>query len=99
MRSPVLALLFLAVLTAAPAMAQHDHGAAERAMAAAPDSIGRLHMVLTPTRTATKADSQKAFALLNELRAAIARYADTTAAVRDGFRMFAPHLKTQKTFH
>jgi hypothetical protein len=97
MRSLVLALPFLVVT--ASAAAQRDHGAAERAMRTPPDSIGRLHMVLTPTRAGTRADSQKAVALLRELRTAIARYADTTAAVRDGYRMFAPHLKTQKTYH
>ena len=84
---------------AAPAAAQHDHGAAERAMSQPPDSIGRLHMEMTPLRKATKADSQKALALVTELRAAIEKYRDTTVAVRDGYKMFAPGLKTQKTFH
>jgi hypothetical protein len=94
------ALIWMAVAAAAaPLAAQHDHGAAERAMNAPPDSIGRLHMEMSPIRKATKADSQKAMALVKELRAAIAIYADTMAASRDGYRMFAPQLKNQKTFH
>jgi hypothetical protein len=84
---------------AVPAAAQHDHGAAARAMSGAPDSIGRLHMEMTPLRKATAADSAKAMTLVKELRTAIVKYADTAAAVRDGYRMFAPQLKTQKAFH
>jgi hypothetical protein len=87
------------VVSAFPAAAQHDHGAAERAMSAPPDSIGRLHMEVTPLRKATSADSARALKVARELRAAIAKYADTTVAVREGFRMFAPNLKAQKTFH
>jgi hypothetical protein len=89
----------LGFAVALPAAAQHDHGAAERAMSAPPDSIGRLHMEVTPVRKATTADSAKAMSVVKELRASIAKYADTTAAVRDGYKMFAPQLKTQKTFH
>jgi hypothetical protein len=89
----------LAMAIALPAAAQHDHAAMEHAMAATPDSIGALHMEMTPLRKATRADSEKALAVVKELRAAIAKYADTTAAVRDGFRMFAPQMKAQKTYH
>ena len=92
-------IALVSIAAAVPAAAQHDHRAAEHAMNTVPDSIGRLHMEMTPLRTATKADSAKATALVKELRAAIAKYADTTAAVRDGYRMFAPQLKAQKTFH
>jgi hypothetical protein len=91
--------LTLVIAVTLPAAAQHDHAAAERAMTAAPDSIGRLHMEMTPLRKATKADSAKALAVVRELRAAIAKYADTTAAVRDGFKLFAPQMKAQKTYH
>src|SRR5688572_23818027 len=48
---------------------------------------------------ATNADSAKAMAVVKELRAAVGIYADTAAAVRDGYRLFAPQLKTQKTYH
>ena len=89
----------LLVASATPAFAQHDHAAAEKAMTAVPDSIGRLHMEVTSLRKPTKADSTKALAAVKELRAAIARYTDTTAAVRDGFAMFAPQMKDQKTYH
>jgi hypothetical protein len=91
--------LTLVIAVTIPAAAQHDHAAAERAMTAPPDSIGRLHMEITPLRKATKADSAKALAVVRELRTAIAMYADTTAAVRDGFKLFAPQLKAQKTYH
>jgi hypothetical protein len=91
--------LTLVIAVTLPAAAQHDHAAAERAMTAVPDSIGRLHMELTPLRKATKADSAKALAVVRELRVAIAKYADTTAAVRDGFKLFAPQMKLQKTYH
>ena len=91
--------LTLMIGAALPAAAQHDQVAAERAMAAVPDSIGRLHMEMTPHRKATKADSTKAMAVAKELRSAIARYADTAAAVRDGFKLFAPQMKSQKTYH
>lgn len=87
------------VAAAMPAMAQHDHGAAEKAMSAPPDSIGRLHMEMSALRKPTKADSTKAMAVVKELRAAIAKYTDTSAAVRDGYKLFAPQMKTQKTYH
>jgi hypothetical protein len=92
-------LAALMVAASSPAAAQHDHGAAERAMSTTPDSIGRLHMEVTPVRKVTKADSLKALNIVRELRAAIAKYADTAAASRDGYRMFAPELKAQTTFH
>ena len=64
-----------------------------------PDSIGRLHMEVTALRKPTRADSAKAIAVAKELRSAIAKYADTASAVRDGYTMFAPQMKTQKTYH
>jgi hypothetical protein len=94
-----IALFVAPSLRSGQAAAQHDHAAAERAMAALPDSIGRLHMEMTPLRKATKTDSIKALSVANELRAAIAKYADTAAAVRDGFKQFAPQMKSQKTYH
>lgn len=72
---------------------------AEHSMSGTMDSMMMRHMELTPQRKATKGDSVKALAAVNELRAAITKYQDTTAAVADGYEMFAPGLKTQKTYH
>lgn len=58
-----------------------------------------LHMRMTPTRPATHGDSARARTLATEIRAAIARYADTTAAVADGYRMFLPQVKQQRIYH
>src|SRR5438128_2424179 len=57
------------------------------------------HVELSPSRIATPADSARARAVVEKLRAAIAKYRDTTAAVRDGYQMFLPGLKEQKVYH
>jgi hypothetical protein len=74
-------------------------GLADRAMGGHRDSISRLHLQMTPTRRATRSDSARAWQVVKELRAAIGKYADTAAAVTDGFKLFAPNLKTQHTYH
>ena len=58
-----------------------------------------LHMLMTPARRGTAADTARAASVAAALREAIAKYRDTTAAVADGFRMFAPQLKQQKVYH
>ncbi|MEO8562705.1 MAG: hypothetical protein ABI601_11555 [bacterium] len=58
-----------------------------------------LHMEMTPTRPATAADSARAAGVAVTLRKAIAKYRDTTAAVADGYRLFAPEIKEQKVYH
>ena len=72
---------------------------AEHSMSGVMDSIMMRHMELSPERKATKADSAKALAAVKELRAAIAKYQDTATAVADGYAMFAPGMKNQKTYH
>lgn len=67
----------------------HEHG----------DMNMRYHMEMTPKRPATREDSVKAQQIVDELRQAIAKYRDTSAAVADGYRMFAPKLKGQRIFH
>jgi hypothetical protein len=47
----------------------------------------------------TTADSIRAMAIADTLRRAIAKYADTSLAVRDGYRMFAPEVKQQAVYH
>jgi hypothetical protein len=58
-----------------------------------------LHMEMTPRRAPAPGDSARAAAIAAELRRAILRYGDTTAAVADGFRMFAPQIRNQKVYH
>lgn len=74
-------------------MADHDMDAMGM------DSVRSLHMQMSPMRPATHADSARALALVAELRTAIAKYKDVSAAERDGFKMFAPNVKNQRVYH
>jgi hypothetical protein len=56
------------------------------------------HIVLTPTRPATAADSARAARVLTELKRGLARYADVRAAEADGYRQFLPNVP-QKVYH
>jgi len=56
-------------------------------------------MVMPPVRAPTPGDSARAARIATELRRAILEYRDTTAAVADGYRMFAPQIKNQKVYH
>ena len=58
-----------------------------------------LHLEMTPAVVGTAADSVRAARIAATLRTALAKYADTSAAVADGYLMFMPGLKTQKVFH
>jgi hypothetical protein len=85
-----------------PARTDDDHmaGMADHAMSTmAMDSIMSRHMELTPARVATHDDSSRALAVVGDLRRAIAKYKDVSAAERDGFRMFAPNVKNQRVYH
>ena len=74
-------------------------GMADHAMDGAMDESMMKHMELTPLRTATHDDSVRAMRLADDLKRAIAKYADTAAAVADGYRMFLPNVKQQKVYH
>ena len=76
--------------------AGHD---AHASHAPAVPNNARLHMEMTPLRVATSADSARAASVAATLRTSLAKYADTTAAVADGYKMFAPELKQQKVYH
>jgi hypothetical protein len=105
---------WVALVGALPATlcAQHQHGGADTARASA-DADGSAavhaamglnlapgaHVVVSTARAATRADSTRALAVADTLRRAIARYRDTALAVRDGYKLFAPNVKTQKVFH
>jgi hypothetical protein len=85
-----------------PAQSSDDHmaGMADHEMGnMTMDSIMSRHMLLSPKRVATHDDSTRALAVVAELRQAIARYKDVSAAERDGFRMFAPNVKNQRVYH
>jgi hypothetical protein len=74
-------------------------GMADHAMSGPMDENMMKHMQLTPTRTATHDDSVRATKIVAELKQAIAKYQDTTAAVADGYKMFLPDVKNQQVFH
>ena len=90
--------------------AQHQHptpksdssrmvGMADEAMSDMPSANARKHLVLSPTRKPTHEDSTKAWAVVRDLRSALAKYSDTSAAVADGYRMFMPNVKAQRVYH
>lgn len=80
------------VLTAAQARAQVHARSAEEINA-------DLHMQMTPVRRGTAADSARAAGVAALLRDALKPYADTTAAVAGGYKMFMPLNKNQKVYH
>lgn len=73
-----------------PAMPMTSHGVRDNSM---------LHMEMTPVLRATPADSARAARVARQLRAALVKYRDTTAAVADGYQMFLPKVKDQKVYH
>lgn len=85
-----------AALRASAGMADH---AMSSTMSGAMDVNMMKHMELTPARAATHADSVKARQLSAELKRAIAKYQDTSAAVADGYRLFLPAVKDQQVYH
>lgn len=93
-----LTLITLATLAVSGALrAQgHDHAAMATLRTAA---NADLHMEMSPRRPATSGDSARAASVAMQLRAALAPYRDTTAAVKDGFKMFMPQVKEQKVYH
>jgi hypothetical protein len=74
-------------------------GAADASMSGPMSDAAMKHMEMSPARRATSGDSARAREIAKQLRAALARYADTSAAVADGYRMFAPQLKQQRVYH
>jgi len=95
----VLPILGAAGLRAARAQGSHEaHADGEVARVGATGNEA-LHMVMTPKRPVAAGDSARAAAVAATLRASIAKYADTAAAVADGYRMFAPQIKNQRVYH
>jgi hypothetical protein len=57
------------------------------------------HMAYTKTRPLTAQDSIRSAYVINELRQAIAKYADVKLAEADGYRIFAPEIRNQPQYH
>ena len=87
-----LALVVLALAAPHVQAQAHDHDHMSGANA-------DLHMEMTAPRPGTHIDSVRAAGVAALLRDALASYKDTTAAVRDGYHMFMPQVKTQKVYH
>ena len=109
MKSASSALILLSVLLATPIMAQHPHGhgpdssrmvgAADAAMSGPMSEAAKKHLELSPMRRATPEDTARAKEVVSQLRSALAKYADTAAAVADGYKMFMPNVKEQRVYH
>ena len=82
-----------------PADSASMAGMTDAAMNTPADRNMAKHMRLTPSRPATHDDTLRATKLADELRRSIAKYQDTSAAVADGYRMFAPNIKNQRVYH
>ena len=92
----LLALLARFTSAQAPSPAQAD--AAMSAGRGTTDNSA-LHMEMSPTRPRAPGDSARAATVARELRAALMKYRDTSAAVADGYRMFMPQVKQQRVYH
>jgi hypothetical protein len=97
----LVALSILGTAVPRPAHAQGSHEAHANGEVAHVGATGNeaMHMVMTPKRPASAGDSARAAVIAATLRASIAKYADTAAAVADGYRMFAPQIKNQRVYH
>jgi hypothetical protein len=82
-------------MPASPPAVAHDHQAMHDDVMAHMNA----HMQMTALRPATAADSVRAQAITDALRAAIAKYRDVKVAEEDGYALFAPNIKTQRVFH
>lgn len=80
--------------------AQHSHSEANGGSTDSADARAMAaHIEMTPRRTASRPDSSRAAALVVQLRSAIDKYREVRVAEADGFRMFAPQVKTQRVYH
>lgn len=97
-RSAWLALGILAISGRAGS-AQHSHDEMSMAMGADDMKAMAAHMEMTPKRATTREDSIRAAKIVVELRSGIAKYRDVRVAVDNGFRQFAPQIKSQRVYH
>ena len=92
----------IAVVVGALALAVPAAGAQAQAHGheMSPDAMnGERHMEMTALRHGTGGDSARAAGVAALLRDALKPYADTTAAVAAGYRMFMPQNRNQKVYH
>ena len=93
-RAGVACVIALGALTLVPVrLRAQDHAHGAEAVNA------NLHMEMTPARRPTPMDSSRAAVVAAQLRDALKPYADTSAAVADGYKMFMPQVKQQKVYH
>src|SRR6478735_11113795 len=88
-------IAIMATFVVAGALRAQEHVHAATRVASNAD----LHMEMSPHRSATPADSERASKVAMQLRTALAPYRDTLAAVKDGYKMFMPQVKEQKVYH
>lgn len=93
---------FLLITVTGSATAQHTHAdvpASGAVMSEADSRAMAAHMMMTPLRPVTAADSIRAADIASQLRAAIDKYRSVKKAEADGFKMFAPQIKNQRVYH
>jgi hypothetical protein len=88
-----------ASVTAGAQASAHQHAAPKADSSLHAGMATSAHMRHTDPRPATPADSARARAIVDTLRQAIAKYADTSAAVAAGYRMFSPPLRFRPVYH
>ena len=89
------AIIAITLAAASPALAQHQHGPSQ-----ADTTIQvRKRLRLTPPRAPSANDSARGRVLVNEARAAVAKYGAPGAAEQDGYLAFAPKVKGQRVLH
>jgi hypothetical protein len=71
----------------------------EAAMFGPADDVHTRHLRHTPTRAPSRADSLRAWALVREMRSALAGFVDVREARRAGYRPFAPDVPGQAVLH
>src|SRR6266852_9654477 len=81
------------------AMDSTDHNATAAAHEAMSGTMGAdPHLRMTAARPATAADSDRAAALVVQIREALGKYRDVRVAEADGFRQFLPGVQ-QPVYH
>jgi hypothetical protein len=111
-RTRIRALPFSLILATTLLSGQHQHDAPppadsqpmDHATMAMSEGKGHHHdmgphMRLTGLRNPDPQDGQRARAIVDAAKRAIAKYQDAKAAEADGFRMFLPNVKHQKMYH
>src|SRR5688572_30537653 len=100
----VLLIPLLATVTAGAAQESHREGHQHSELAASTSAMSARsvdmgpHMKLTPVRTPSVADQQRAAEVAQRARQAIQPYRDYRKALADGYQMFLPNIP-QAMYH